>query len=344
MRAVADRRVVKPTPPHLFVDHGEVREMRWEAMSGLGYLVPNDRFFVRNADATPRIDAARWRLRVEGSVAQPYEIGYEELRELPRVTLVRAIECAGNGRSFFESLGRHGAEGTPWRLGGIGVAEWTGVPLRALLERARPSRGARWVLAVGGDAKAVSRPLPLAKALEEDTVVAYAMNGEPLPPDHGFPARLVVPGWAGIAHIKWLVRLELAAAMPRTYWNTEQYVIDGEPLAAQNVKSALELPSPARLRAGRQRLAGRAWSGGAAIARVEYRVDDAPYREARLFGENVPRAWVRFDFEWEATAGEHAIRLRGTDAAGHAQPEHVPFNALGYLYGGVVPHPVSVSG
>ncbi len=336
------RLVQKPTPPHLFVDHGEVREMRWDAMAGQGYLVPNDRFYVRNTSATPRIDAATWRLDVGGAAARPYWIDLAELRAVPQATFVRAIECAGNGRSFFETVQGRETEGTPWKLGGIGVAEWRGVPLRTLLERARPNPGARWVLAVGGDEKRVSRPFPIEKAMAEDTLVALEMNGEPLPPDHGFPARLVVPGWVGIAHIKWLMRLELRAERPLTYWNTEQYAIDGEPLGEQVVKSALELPWPATLRPGRQTIAGRAWSASGAIAKVEHTVDGERYREARLIGENVPRAWTRFEFEWDATPGEHAIRVRATDERGTTQPDEVPFNRLGYLYGGVVPHPVRV--
>ena len=339
-----ERLVVKPTPSDLFIDHGESQEMRWEAMADQGYTVANECFFVRNLGMTPRIDASRWSLAIEGAVEHPYALTYEALRALPAVTVARAIECAGNGRSFFELMQRRKIEGTQWKLGGIGVAEWTGVPLRALLERAVLRPSARTVMAVGGDERQVRRPLPLAKTLADDTLVVHRMNGEPLPPDHGFPARLLVPGWVGIANIKWLTRLEIADAELRSFWNTEQYVIDGTPLTKQNVKAALELAWPAALRAGPRLIRGRAWSGLGAIASVEYQVDDDPYRAARLVGENLPSAWVRFEFEWRATEGEHTIRVRATDTNGDAQPDAVPFNTLGYLYDGVVPHPVRVTG
>lgn len=339
-----ERLVVKPTPPDLFIDHGESQEMRWEAMAERGYTVANERFFVRNLGRTPRIEASRWSLAIVGmGIERPYALGYDELRALPAVTVVRAIECAGNGRSFFELTQGRRVEGTQWKLGGIGVAAWTGVPLRTLLEGARLAPSARTVMAVGGDERQVRRPLPLGKALAEDTLVVHAMNGEPLPPDHGFPARLLVPGWVGIANIKWLVRLEVAQTELRSLWNTEQYVIDGRPLTEQNVKAALELPWPAVLRAGPGRVRGRAWSGRGAIASVEYRVDAEPWRAARLVGDNLPNAWVRFEFAWEATEGEHAIRVRATDTNGNAQPDAVPFNELGYMYDGVVPHPIRVA-
>src|SRR5437588_5132098 len=136
--------VLKSTPPEHFINHGNDREMRWEAMYGRGYLVPNELFYVRNHCPTPKIDLAGWRLTIDGdAVATPIELSYDELLTLPSISLIRAMECAGNGRSFYEIANGTPIEGTQWRLGGIGVAEWTGVPLWAVLERAGVKKNAR---------------------------------------------------------------------------------------------------------------------------------------------------------------------------------------------------------
>ena len=347
----SEKPIKKPLPPGLFRDYGENAETRWEAMSGGDYLTGSDRFYVRNHGRTPEIDAASWRLRVDGAgVERGLELSYEELLDLPAVSVVCNLECAGNGRVFFgEDQGR-AAEGTPWRLGAVGVAQWRGVALRALLERAGFKATAVEVVPEGADGG--RRPLPLTKALEEETIVAYAMNGEPLGPDHGFPARVVVPGWYAVASIKWVCRIHVSEEPVRVPWNSEEYVMVGgeggisgalgPAVTVQGIKSALELPWPARLPRGRHVLFGRAWSGGGEISRVEYSLDGKGWRTARLEGPNIPRAWVRFAFDWDAAPGEHEIRLRATDAAGNAQPDTVPHNELGYDYNAVVAHPITV--
>ena len=211
--------IVKPLPPEWFVPFGTNAEMRWDAVD-FGHVTPNERFFVRNHTSTPVIDASTWRLQVfgDGLRGGGISLGYEELRRLPSRTITAAIECAGNGRSFFASQQATPATGTQWTLGAIGVATWRGVLLSEVLERARIRNDAVDVLPQGLDANFVSggvdygrvrRPLPVSKALD-DVLLAYEMNGEPLPPDHGFPVRLVVPGWIGIASIKWLGQLEVS--------------------------------------------------------------------------------------------------------------------------------------
>ena len=326
-------------------------EMRWETMANAGYLTPIDRFFVRNHAPTPRVDPATWRLRVEGpGVKRALELGYDDITRLPGVSVVRALECAGNGRVFFEEKQDREVPGTPWRLGAIGVAKWTGVRLREILERACLEKTARWVMVEGLDEVRMRRPLPLWKVLEEDTVLATGMNGQPLPPDHGFPARAIVPGWAAVASVKWVGRLLVSDEPLYSPWNTAKYVMTGgkwgsrrEPICAQVPKSALELPWPATLRRGRQTITGRSWSGSAAIARVEYALDgDTQWRPARFVGPNLPGAWARWRFAWNARPGRHELRVKATDVMGNVQPEAVPWNALGYLYGGIVGHPVEV--
>jgi sulfane dehydrogenase subunit SoxC len=296
--------VVKPTPLDRFFDYGTNKEMRWETMYGRGYLVPNDLFFVRNHTRTPRLDVATWRLQVEGSgVERPLELRYDDLLAMPSLSVIRYIECAGNGRSFFQAAYGKQAQGTQWKLGGIGVAEWTGVPLREVLERAGLKRTARDIMVEGLDDSRVRRPIPVTKAFAEDTLLVYAMNGDTLPPDHGFPLRLLTPGWVGVANIKWVGRLEVSEQPLFSYWNTETYVLlgpdyqanppaKGPILSTQSLKSALELAAEAHVRAGNQRIKGRAWSPFGKIARVMYSLDQGQtWQPARLQEPNIARAW-----------------------------------------------------
>lgn len=330
-------------------------EMRWAEVDPDEYLTPNDRFFVRSHSATPTIDPSTWRLRIDGdAAARPVTFTYDQLKAMPSVTSTYALECAGNGRAFFEAAHGRTPPGALWGLGAIGVAEWTGVPLAALVNRSGVRASAVEVVAEGLDDLHVRRPLPLQRAMAEDTLVALAMNGEPLPPDHGFPARLIVPGWAAVASVKWLGRLEITAERAFTWWNTEHYVLrgpgyrsdgpgDGEVIRGQVMKSALELPTPAILPAGRVILTGRSWSPVARIARVEISTDGRTWSDARLREPNLPGAWARWSFDWDASPGSYRVRVRATDGHGQTQPTEVPWNERGYLYGGIVEHPVEVT-
>lgn len=359
-----DRTILKPLPPDKFVDYredggepvGATRdqavnaETRWEAMAEAGYLTPNELFFVRSHAPTPRIDRADWEMRVVGpGIERELTLGYEDLLGLPRVSVVQALECAGNGRRFFEERQGRVAPGTPWRLGAIGVAEWTGVPLREVLLLAGVRESAREVMLEGLDDVRMRRPIPLAKALEEDTLLAFGMNGEELPSDHGSPVRALVPRWAAVASVKWLGEIFVSQEPLYSPWNTDQYVLTGgrygaerEPVTDQVPKSALQLPWPARIGAGTHTITGRSWSSNGAISLVEYSVDGDSWRPARLVEPNIAGAWVRWHFVWEATPGTHGLRVRATDERGNTQPEEAAWNELGYLYGGVIDHPVEV--
>jgi DMSO/TMAO reductase YedYZ molybdopterin-dependent catalytic subunit len=348
--------VVKPTPADLFFDYGSNKEMRWENMYSRGYLVPNALFFVRNHTKTPRIDIATWRLQVEGSgVERPLELTYDDILSMPSRSVIRYVECAGNGRSFFEAAYGKKAQGTQWKLGAIGVAEWTGVPLSTILDHAGLKQSAKDVMAEGLDDLKVRRPLSVTKALAEDTLLVYAMNGDPLPPDHGFPVRLLTPGWIGVANIKWVGRLEVSDQSLFSHWNTESYVLigpdyqpqppaNGPILSTQSLKSALELARDAQLRAGNLLIKGRSWSPFGKIAKVEYSLDQGKsWNIARLQEPNIAQAWVRWDFAWEARPGSYTITVKATDEAGHTQPESVLWNAQGYLYNALIHHPVTVA-
>jgi DMSO/TMAO reductase YedYZ molybdopterin-dependent catalytic subunit len=366
--ATAQAPIVKPLPPDLFIDHGTNAEMRWEAMRGQGPLTPADRFFVRNHVATPLIDAATWRLKLWGSglrdaptAERPIELSYAALRRLPAETLTAFIECTGNGRSFFTTQQGQKVSGTPWKLGAVGVARWRGVRLSAVLAYAGVKRSAVDVLPRGLDDDFVTggvnlgrvrRPLPIAKALK-DVLLAYEMNGRPLPPDHGFPVRLVVPNWVGIASIKWLGDIEVSDQPLFSPWNTTYYRLFGPdypaegtaPLTRMNVKSAFELPRNAELATGTHVLHGRSWSGNGRIRRVEVSTDGgATWQDAPLRGPSSPRSWVRWRHHWRCPEpGAYELLARATDETGVTQPEKVPFNTMGYLFGAIVRHPVTVT-
>ncbi|MUN41786.1 molybdopterin-dependent oxidoreductase [Actinomadura sp. NEAU-AAG5] len=362
--------IVKPLPPELFIPHGTNAEMRWEAMSGQGYLTPADRFFVRNHVATPRIDARTWRLKLWGTGLRgaptedrPFELSYADLLGLPAETLTASIECTGNGRGFYTAQQGQQVSGTPWRLGAVGVARWRGVRLSDVLERAGLTPAAVDILPRGLDADYVDkgenlgrvrRPLPVAKALK-DVLLAYEMNGAPLPPDHGFPVRLVVPSWVGIASVKWLGDIQVADEPLFSPWNTRYYRLFGPghppegsaPLTRMNVKAAFELPWEATLRAGRVHvLRGRSWSGNGRVRRTEVSVDGGrTWRRARLHDAHAsPSGWVRWEFPWRPHApGRYELMARATDVTGTSQPPIAPFNTFGYLFGAVVRHPVTLA-
>jgi DMSO/TMAO reductase YedYZ molybdopterin-dependent catalytic subunit len=329
--------------------------MRWENMASRGYLVPNELFFVRDHSRTPRIEVSTWRLKVEGSgVSRPLELSYDDILSLPETSVIRYVECAGNGRSFFEAAYGKRASGTQWKLGAIGVAEWTGVPLREILNRAGLKPTARDVMPEGLDELRVRRPMSIAKALEDDTLLVYAMNGSPLPPDHGFPVRVLAPGWVGVANVKWVGRLEVSEQPLYTPWNTENYVFigpdyapvppaKGPVLTTQSPKSAFELPWDGELPSGRRTIRGRSWSPFGKINRVEYSVDRGiTWQTATLREPNISRAWVRWDFEWDAMPGSYSLRARATDEQGNRQPANVPFNEQGYLFNAVIGHPLTI--
>ena len=317
--------IVKPLPPEWFVVYGSNAEMRWDAVPGLGYVIPNERFFVRDHTSTPMIDARTWTLSLWGdglrhspTQANPLTLSYEQLRSLPSIEIPAFIECAGNGRSFFAGQQGTPASGTPWGLGAVGVASWRGVPLAEALERARILRSAVDVMPWGLDGEFVTgavnygpvrRPLPVGKALR-DVILAYEMNGQPLPPDNGYPVRLVVPGWIGVASIKWVGQIQVSREPLYSYWNTSSYILEGsaypdpQPLSTQVVKSAFELAFGATLPNRPQVLTGRAWSGVAPIRVVEISSDGGvSWQPARLRAPNLPRAWVRWTI-----GGRHLAR------------------------------------
>ncbi|MFF8093328.1 sulfite oxidase [Streptomyces sp. NPDC016675] len=364
----AESPVVKPLPPAWFVRRGTNAETRWEALRGTGHHTPNELFFVRNHTATPVLDAADWRLRLWGdglrgkpAEGRPVEFGYDDLLALPSTTRTAFVECAGNGRSHYATQQGETPTGTAWTLGAVGVARWRGVRLSHVLRRAGLSAHAVDVQPRGLDAEYVSggenlgrvrRPLPLGKALD-DVLLAYEMNGESLPYDHGYPVRVLVPAWVGIASVKWVGDIQVSAQPLYSPWNTTFYRLFGPahpeegsaPLTRQTIKSAFELASGASFPVGEEQvLHGRSWSGAGGVVRVDVSTDGGSgWRRARLHDRPRSGTWSRWSLPWTPTApGPTHLLARATDAAGRTQPDTTAFNTQGYLFDAVVRHPVTV--
>jgi DMSO/TMAO reductase YedYZ molybdopterin-dependent catalytic subunit len=358
--------IIKPLPPELFYNYGSNAEMRWEAMTGQGYLVPIDRFFVRDHTSTPLLDADSWRLRLFGSGLagaptpdRPIELSYQQLRDLPAESMTAFVECTGNARSFYTTQQHQSVSGTPWKLGGIGVAHWRGVRLSTVLRHAgllptavdAMPQGLDPTFVSGGvDLGHVRRPMPVVKAMR-DVLLAYEMNGQTLPPDHGFPVRLVVPSWVGISSIKWVGQIEVSDTPLFSPWNTQFYRLfgpdyppEGAPVVGQVVKSAFELAWDAQLAAGQEHvLHGRSWSGNGPIRRVEVSTDGGTtWQHATPTGPNLPDAWLRWHLAWRPAApGRYTLMARATDVTGTSQPDRSTYNTMGYLFDAVVRHPVT---
>ncbi len=354
------RLIVEPVPDAFFRAIGGANmQMRFEVMADkTQYATPNSFFFVRCHDTAVIVDQTKWKLSILGDgIDKPYELSYDDLLKLPTTTVTRYVECAGNGRSFYASMLDKPAQGGQWRLGGWGIAEWTGVPFSELLGRAGIKKTALQVMPVGLDKPNVARPMTVAKAMEPDTILAYMMNGDLLPLDHGFPARAIVPGWVGVNNIKWVGRIVVSEQPLFTDYNTKLYVLigpdykaeapsQGVPVNDQVLKSALALPWPATIPPGQQKIAGYAWSPAGKIAKVEVSLDgQKTWQPAQLTGPNIERAGTRFEFTFTATTGMTSITPRATDDKGNTQPplSAQKWNQQGYVFAAPVPHPITVS-
>jgi sulfane dehydrogenase subunit SoxC len=296
----------------------------------------------------PDVDPGTFRLTIDGHVSTPLTLRLDDLRDRPSVTAEVTLECAGNGRVLLEPR----AISQPWLRGAVGTGAWTGTPLAPLLAEAGPRTGAVDVAFAGSDhglegdvEQDYERGLSLAEATRPDLLLAYEMNGQPLPPQHGFPLRLIVPGWYGMTHVKWLTRIRVLDTPFTGYQNVTGYRLradendPGTPIERIRVRSLMVPPGfptfQPRTRvvdAGPVHLSGRAWSGTAPIVRVEVSLDDgATWADADLGPEPQPQAWRSWSFAWDAQPGQHTVCSRATDADGQAQPEAPAWNVGGYL-------------
>jgi DMSO/TMAO reductase YedYZ molybdopterin-dependent catalytic subunit len=295
----------------------------------------------------PQLDAAQWSLSIAGRVDRPLTLSLPALRTMPAVTVRVTIECAGNGRARL--LPRPISQ--PWLTEAVGTAEWTGVPLRMLLEAVGPHGDAVELIFTGADhgvergvEQDYQRSLPLGDALAGDALVAYQMNGAEIPPQHGFPVRLVVPGWYGMAHVKWLRHIEVTDSQFEGFQNAVAYRLRSEPdepgtaVTRMEPRALLEPPGfpdfMSRVRfveSGTIELSGRAWSGWAPVERVEISVDGGTvWLPAKLDPSEHRWAWQRFHFLWHAAAGEYSLMARAIDTSGRRQPVEAAWNRGGF--------------
>jgi DMSO/TMAO reductase YedYZ molybdopterin-dependent catalytic subunit len=292
----------------------------------------------------PAVEAETWQLRIDGRVAQALQLTLDDIRSRPAVTMPVTMECAGNGRARLEPR----PISQPWLNEAIGTAEWTGTPLAALLEEAEVEPDAVELVFTGADRGVqgdvehdYQRSLSVSEAMRPEVMLAYQMNGRPLEPQHGFPLRLLVPGWYGMTSVKWLTRIEAVAEPFEGFQQADAYRYQqteedpGERVDRIRVRALMIPPGipnfltrTRTVQRGRVRLHGRTWSGTAPVTRVEVGIDGI-WQEAKLKGPLGEWAWRGWWFEWDAMPGEHVISCRATDAEGNTQPTEQPWNIQG---------------
>jgi DMSO/TMAO reductase YedYZ molybdopterin-dependent catalytic subunit len=323
------------------------------------YLTPAELFYIRSHFKTPLIDVESYRLRIDGAVKKPFSLTLAELKAMPAVTRVATLECAGNGRVFLVPP----VPGMQWELGAVGNAEWRGVPLAALLERAGLEDDACEIVLEGADrgipshqsappeAISYARSLSRAKATRQEVLIAYEMNGRELPPGHGYPVRAVVPGHYGMASVKWLTHIQTVREPFHGYWQTADYGywerMDGRPvrraLSEVHVKSEIIRPTVHETLAPNERytVQGVAWAGESDVSGIAVSTDGgATWLEGQFLDPPRRYSWRRWTFDWltPARSGSYTLMSRATAKDGSVQPDsHDPY------YGSyVINHPLPI--
>jgi DMSO/TMAO reductase YedYZ molybdopterin-dependent catalytic subunit len=313
-------------------------EMPFEKLDG--FITPMESFYVRTHFPIPKIDKKVWRLRVEGEVKKPFELGYEELLKLESRKIPVTLECAGNNRNFLKPK----VKGAQWGLGAVGNADWTGVPLSILLDRAGVNSGAREVILEGADGGKLEDPksppgdlkfarsIPLTKA-REDVLLAYKMNEVDLPAQHGFPLRAIVPGWYAMASIKWLERIIVTSkpfngyyqTLDYAYWKRRGEIAELVPLSEIAIKAEIARPGQGEIVSANSkvRIHGAAWTSDGEITKVEVSTDGgSAWSEAKLINAAKRNAWRLWEFDWKTPSkpGKQKLIARATDSQGRTQP------------------------
>jgi DMSO/TMAO reductase YedYZ molybdopterin-dependent catalytic subunit len=320
------------------------------------WVTPNPLFYVRNHFDTPEIEMSSWRLSVDGFVSEPGQLDFDDIKRLPKYTSAITLECAGNNRSDLEPP----TPGNQFQSGAVSTAVWAGVALKDILEEAGIVPGARQVLFEGADSgtpvpggpeMSYVRSLPMEVAMHPDTLVAYEMNGEELPIEHGYPLRLVVPGWYGMASVKWLSGIKVIDYEFEGFFQTDRYVIENddgvrEQIKEMSTKSLISSPSGGEVLANNPTcVAGMAWSGNAQIKNVEFSSDGGQtWEQATLTGPSERYAWQQWHMTWTPLAsGHYTLACKATDRLGNVQPIETRWNAGGYVVNGVRPVCVTVA-
>jgi sulfite oxidase len=319
-------------------------------------ITPLENFYVRSNFPVPSLPLDSWRLEVDGLVERPLEISFAELAKLPSRTLTVTMECAGNDRTGFSPL----PSGEPWGSGAISTGIWRGVTVRQVLDMAGLRSGVIEILFTGADRGKVegaaepvpfARSLPVDKALDPDTLLAYELNGEPLPPEHGAPVRLLVPDWYGMASVKWVEGITALDQPFGGFYQADRYIMDYpgsdtvEPLRNIMVKSLIINPKSGQiLPPGKHTIEGVAWSGYGQIKGVEVSVNHGAWQAAQMVGGAKPHTWQRWGYEWNATnPGRYELRVRARDEAGNVQPKVAAWNRLGYANNAIQSIAVEIS-
>ncbi len=335
-------------------------EMRFERLDS--FITPIESFYVRTHFPIPAIDRDAWWLHVEGEVEKPFAINYEELLELESRTIPATLECAGNNRNFLQPK----VKGVQWGLGAVGTAQWTGVPLSILLDRAEVKPEAREVILEGADRGRLDDPkappgelkfarsIPVSKA-HTDVLLAYKMNDADLPPQHGFPLRAIVPGWYAMASIKWLQRIIITdqpftgyyQTMDYSYWRRRGDMADLAPLTEMQVKAEIAKPAQGEIvRAdSKVRVHGAAWTSDGEITKVELSTDGgASWKEASLIDQTILNAWRLWEFEWRTPSkpGKQTLVARAIDSRGRTQPAERDPDRGTYMINHLLPISVEV--
>jgi DMSO/TMAO reductase YedYZ molybdopterin-dependent catalytic subunit len=303
--------------------------LRWQELQN--WITPNREVYVVSHYDTPALEAAQWRLEITGLVRKPKTFTLDELQKRRRKTITAALECGGNGASA-------------GFMGAIANARWTGTPLAPLLQECGPLRRGIEVVFFGADEKIekvrdkeylqnFARSLHIGDALRDEALLCYEMNGQPLTREHGAPLRLVVPGWFGVAWVKWLTRIEVLDRRYMSKFMAREYVTirgeekDGKTIWRETSVGPIDVKSiiarAVKRPDGRVRLHGAAWTDGTPLRKVEVKIDDGPWRLAEIDHKlQAKYAWKFFSFDWKAPQpGEHVLVSRAIDAEGRAQPE-----------------------
>ncbi len=315
------------------------------------WITPVNHFFVRNHMFEPaKIDASTWKLTIGGEVEKPLTLTLADLEKVPVHSVTNAMECAGNGRSLHNPK----VPGIQWGKGAVGNAKFSGPSLKVVLEKAGVKDTGKHVMFRGldevpGKVPPFIRSIPIEKAIDADTLIATYMNGAPLTQHHGFPARVVTPGWAGAASCKWLTEITVldkpadgnfmipGYRMPNTPVKPGEAVKpeDTHSVMGLTVKSLIAAPSDgAKLKPGKQEIKGVAWAGEADITKIEISTDGgSSWSSAELGKDHVRYAWRLWSYAWKpAKSGDYVILSRATDSQGRVQPDAAVWNPSGYLY------------
>jgi sulfite oxidase len=317
------------------------------------WITPVNLFFVRNHMSEPtEFDAGSYRLKVSGEVDHPLELTLAELRKMSPATVTNTLECAGNGRAFYQPH----VPGVQWQRGAVGNARWTGPRLKDVLDRAGVKSTGKFVAFFGLDEPPEKVPkfvrgIPIEKAMDPDTLLAMQMNGAPLTKHHGYPVRALTPGWIGAASCKWLndVRvlnkeyegnfMKPGYRMPNNLVTKGGDIIgDTTPITRLNVKSLITHPSDGtKVKVGRPvQISGVAWAGDADVTKVEVSTDGQSWQPAQLGKDHDKYSWRLWQYAWKpAKAGEYTILVRASDSTGRVQPDEPGWNPSGYLWNGI---------